>query len=266
MEAALRKVYWSDLTSRDFQGLDPETTLAVLPVAAIEQHGPHLPLATDMAIGEGMIHETLARLPEDLSILVLPMQAIGKSDEHVRLPGTLTLSAETAIRAWTEIGEAVQRAGLRKLVIVNAHGGNVEVMGIVARDLRAGLDMLVVTTHWDRFGVPPGLYPEDEVATGIHGGDVETSLMLHFRPDLVRMDQATDFTPVTLAMREEFAFLRPTGHHAFAWLAEDLHPEGVAGNAAAATAEKGRATAQWRAERFIALLRDVTRFSLDRLA
>ena len=262
----MRRVYWSELTTVDFAALDAETTIAVLPVAAIEQHGPHLPVSTDTAIGEGLIAETLRRLPEDLSILILPTQAIGKSNEHLRSPGTVTLSAETALRAWTEIGESVHRAGLRKLVIINSHGGNVDVIGVVARDLRVRLRMLVVTCSWSRFGLPPGLFGNEEAAVGIHAGDIETSLMLHFRPDLVRMDKAQNFAPTTIGMTNEFALLRPTGFAAFGWIAQDLHPSGAAGDASLATAEKGRATAEFQAGEFIKLLRDVTRFSLDRLA
>ena len=261
-----RTLFWAELPTTGFAALDPAATIAVLPVAAIEQHGPHLPVITDTAIAEGMIAETVRQCPDDLSLLILPIQTIGKSNEHIRSPGTLTFSAETAIRAWTEIGESVHRAGLRKLIIVNAHGGNVEVIGIVARDLRVRLDMLVVPCHWDRFGVPPDLYAPQEVAVGIHGGDVETSLMLHFRPDLVDMTKAQDFAPVTLAMAQDFALLRPTGPLAFAWIAQDLHPAGVAGNAAQASAAKGEATARHRAAGFLTLARDVARFSLDRLA
>jgi creatinine amidohydrolase len=118
----MRKLFWSELTSGEFAALDPQSTIAVLPVAAIEQHGPHLAVSTDTVIAEGMIAEVVKQLPADLSILILPTQAIGKSNEHLRSPGTLTLTAETAIRAWTEIGESVSRAGLRKLVMVNSHG------------------------------------------------------------------------------------------------------------------------------------------------
>lgn len=261
----MRTLFWSELTTLDFAGLDPETTIVVWPIAAIEQHGPHLPVATDTAIADGMIGEVLARLPDDVSILVLPTQAVGKSNEHLASPGTLTLSAQTAISAWTEIGEAVHRAGLRKLVMVNAHGGNVEIIGIVARELRVRLGMLVVACAWRRFGLPAGLYTDEEAAVGIHAGDVETSLMLHFRPDLVRMERAENFAPATIGIAREFKQLRPTGYTAFAWMAQDLHPSGAAGDASLATVEKGRATAAFQADAFVELLRDVTRFSLDRL-
>src|SRR6516162_5423852 len=160
----MRKRIWSELNTNDFVGLDPETTIAVLPIAATEQHGPHLPVATDTAIAEGMIAETLRQLPADLSVLFLPVQAIGKSNEHLRSPGTITLTAETALRSWIEIGEAVHRAGLRKLILVNSHGGNVDVISLGARDLRVRLQMLVGAWRWGRFAQPKGIYTDQELA------------------------------------------------------------------------------------------------------
>jgi creatinine amidohydrolase len=262
----MRKLYWGELTTKEFEGLDPETTVAVLPVAAIEQHGPHLAVSTDTVIANGMIGEVVKRLPDDISILILPTQAIGKSNEHIRSPGTITLTAETALRTWVEVGEAVNRAGLKKLVMINSHGGNVEVIGIVARELRVRLGMLVVASAWRRFGLPPDIFGDQEAAIGIHGGDIETSLMLHFRPDLVRMDKVANFAPTTIGIAKEFAQLRPTGYTAFAWIAQDLHASGAAGDASGASAEKGQLTAEFQAQKFIELLRDVTRFSLSRLA
>nr|WP_246700553.1 creatininase family protein [Variibacter gotjawalensis] len=258
-------MFWGDLTTEDFAGLDPEATIAVLPVAAIEQHGPHLPVSTDTVIADGMIAEVAKRLPDDISALILPTQNIGKSNEHISFAGTVTLSAEAAIRVWTEIGEAVNRAGLRKLVIVNSHGGNVEVMGIVTRELRVRFEILAVSCSWSRLGYPDGLYTDEERAVGIHAGDIETSLMLHFRPDLARMERAENFVPATIAIAKEFEILRPTGYTPFAWLAEDLHPKGALGDATRATAEKGRLTAEHQAEAFIRLLRDMQRFRLSRL-
>ncbi len=142
-----------------------------------------------------MIRETFRQCPADLDALFLPIQCVGKSNEHLRSPGTLTLTAGTALRAWTEIGEAVHRAGLRKLVFVNSHGGNVDLMNIVCRELRVRCGMLAVASSWSRLGSPPGVYTDKERAVGIHGGDAETSLMLHFRPELVKMAQARTSSP-----------------------------------------------------------------------
>jgi creatinine amidohydrolase len=262
----MQKIYWTDLTTKEFETLDPGRTIAVLPIAAVEQHGPHLAVATDMAINQGMLDELAKRLPPELSILILPLQAIGKSNEHLRSPGTLTLTAETALRAWVEIGESVERAGLRKLVIINSHGGNSDLLGVVTRELRIRCAMLAVHTAWSRFGKPEGLYTAAEGVHGIHAGDVETSLMLHFRPDLVRQEKAQNFVSSAQAMEREFAYLRPTGLQAFGWIAQDLNPHGAVGDASLATAEKGRATAEHQVSGFIALLKDVAKFDLARLA
>jgi len=260
------KWFWAELKSSEFAGLDRNSTLAILPVAATEQHGPHLPVMTDTAIAQGMIETVLARLPDDLRPLFLPIQTIGKSNEHLRSPGTITFAAENLIRIWCEIGESVHRAGLRKLVIVNSHGGNAEVIGIVARELRVRLDMLVATTQWRRFGLPDGLYAAFDATHGIHAGDIETSLMLHFRPDLVDMSKAKLFPSQAAAMEKDYRHLRPAGPHGFGWIAQDLNPDGAVGDASLATADKGRLTAEHQADAFIALLHDVARFRLDRLA
>ena len=266
MAQTTTKRFWAELNSSEFRTLDPNVTLAILPVAATEQHGPHLPVMTDTAIMEGMIKTVLARLSDDLRVLFLPIQTIGKSNEHLRSRGTITHSPETLIRGWCEIGESVHRAGLRKLVIVNSHGGNTDVIGIVARELRVRLDLLVATTQWRRFGLPAGLYSPFDTTHGIHAGDIETSLMLHFRPDLVDKSKAKLFPSKAAEMEKDYKHLRPAGQHGFGWIAQDINRDGAVGDASAATAEKGRLTAEHQADAFIALLRDVVRFPLSELA
>lgn len=260
-----RAFFWGDLTSADFQALDQERTIAILPVAAVEQHGPHLPVLTDTVIADGMLDVLRRMLPPELAVLVLPTQSFGKSDEHIFSPGTITLTPQTLISVVTEIGASIARAGLRKLVLMNAHGGNSEVLGIVSRELRVRHQILCVATHWRRFGLPAGLYTPTEEKYGIHAGDIETSLMLYLRPDLVRMDQAKNFVSSGSAMEKEFTHLRPGGPHAFGWIAQDLNPDGAVGDATLATADKGRQTAEHQVAGFIALLRDMTSFSLGRL-
>ena len=148
---------WQDMNTEEFGGPDAERWIAVLPVGAIEQHGPHLPLCVDACINQGILARALELLPEQVPVTVLPPIPVGKSNEHIAFPGTLTLSADTLIRLWTELGEAVARAGVRKLVLFNSHGGQPQVMDIVARDLRVRLGMLAVAYSWDAAGVPPGL-------------------------------------------------------------------------------------------------------------
>ncbi|WP_349236302.1 creatininase family protein [Bosea sp. AAP35] len=258
--------FWGDLKTTDFVGLSAEHTVAVLPLAAIEQHGPHLPVSVDTTIMNAMLAEAMPLVPEDLDVLVLPTQAVCKSNEHLHSPGTLTLSWKSATQSWIEIGESVRRAGIQKLVILTSHGGNIDPMKVVARELRVRHGMLAVTTAWRAFGLPPGLFADLDANHGIHAGDIETSLMLHFRPDLVDMRQAAAFNPLTVEMAaEDYTWLRPTGLHAMAWMAQDVHPSGAAGDASLASAEKGKATAALQAKGFVELLADVARFPLERL-
>jgi creatinine amidohydrolase len=261
-EAPKRRLRWAEYRASEFGAIDADATIAILPLAAVEQHGPHLPVGTDAMIAEGMLMTAAAMLPADTDVRGLPIQAVGKSNEHLYAPGTLTLPAAVAIEVWSELGLSVSRAGVRKLVFVNSHGGNEEIMGIVARELRVRANMLVVKTSWTRFGHPEGMFSEVERRRGIHGGEVETSLMLHFRPDLVDMTKAQDFSSLAARTETEFKHIGPTGTHAFAWIASDLNPHGVVGNASAATAEKGKAVAEHQARGFIDLLKDVRKVSL----
>jgi creatinine amidohydrolase len=258
-----RKIWWGDFTTREFEDIDPEATIAVIPIAATEQHGPHLPVSTDSSIMEGMLETVISILPDDMDIRILPVQCVGKSNEHQHAPGTLTVPATTLIDHWVELGHSIARAGVKKVVLVNSHGGNEEIMGIVARELRVRARMLAVKTSWMRFGFPDGLYSAGELAYGIHGGDVETSLMLHFRADLVAMDKAENFVSAVVRAEMEFDLMRHTGAHAFAWIASDLNASGAVGEAHKATAEKGKLTANHQAEGFVRLIADVRAARLD---
>jgi len=258
------KRYWMEMTWEDFHDGNPEDWIAVLPVAAIEQHGPHLPVGVDTYIAEGYLHRVMEMLPQSLPATFLPVQAIGKSDEHLSFPGTLTLSPETTIRAWTEIGESVHRAGVKKLVIVNSHGGNSPVIDIVAQNLRTRLGLFVVMTSWHRLGYPEGLFSKEEIAHGIHGGEIETSLMLWLKTETVRPDIG-DGKSISTEMEREFDRLRAFRPAGFAWMTQDLNASGVAGNARAATLDKGAAALNHGAKAFVELLVDVQRFDLRRL-
>lgn len=256
---------WTEMSALDFRETDMSRMIAVLPVAAVEQHGPHLPVGVDTQIMRGYLDRVVERLPEDLAVLFLPIQAVGASLEHTAFSGALSLPADVAIRAWTAIGESVARSGCRKLVLLNAHGGNGALLPQIALDLRARLNMLVIAASWSRFGYADDLFSEEEQAHGIHAGEIETSLMLAFRPDLVRMHLADNFRAATQDMEDEFTWLRADRPVGFGWMAQDLSPAGAMGNAAAATAVKGETTADYGATAFIELLRDVKAFDLARL-
>jgi creatinine amidohydrolase len=261
----LPRRYWHEMTTLDFRESETAEWIAVLPVAAIEQHGPHLPVYTDTCIAEGMIRRAIELLPDDLPVTFLPVQPVGKSNEHISSPGTLTSTWETATKLWLDIGDSVYRAGVEKLIVINSHGGNVPMVDIVARELRVRHDMLVVATAWSRLGHPDGIPGTAEAIYGIHGGEVETSLMLHLRPDLVRMDRAQDFRSAQLDFIDEFKHLRGHGPIQFGWKAQDLNPHGAVGNAGLATAEKGQAVLDLQASAFVELCRDVDAFDTARL-
>jgi creatinine amidohydrolase len=262
---ASRSRYWQDLTTKDFAGIDTERTIAVLPVGAVEQHGPHLPVWVDSAINCGIVGRAVPQIPGELSVLVLPMMPVGKSDEHQAFPGTLSLSAETLIRVWTEIGESVHRAGIRKLVLFNSHGGQPQIMDIVARDLRVRLKMFVVPCSWFSLGLPEGLFPPSEVEHGIHGGGIETSMMLHLHSDLVRQAERRKFDSLSIEMAQEFKYLTPEGKIRFGWQTQDLNLFGACGDARDADAERGAVLVDHAARCFVELLGEVDRFPLDAL-
>jgi creatinine amidohydrolase len=261
---ALPKRDWMEMTWQEIAGATARW-IAVLPLAAVEQHGPHLPLGVDSFIADAYLKRARDILPADLPVTFLPIQRIGISTEHLAYAGTLSLSAATAIAAWTELGESLARAGLRKLVLVTSHGGNVAAMELVARDLRARFNMLAVTVGWHRFGYLEKVFSGEEKKHGIHAGDIETSLMLAAMPGTVHMDKAARATPETIKMAQEFKWLgayRPAG---FAWMTQDLNPSGAVGDATLAKADKGEAALSQGAQAFVELLREIDRFDLARL-
>lgn len=256
--------FWADYTARDFAALPRDRLIAVLPVGAIEQHGPHLPLRVDQAILDGILAATLPLLPADLPALILPTLPVGKSDEHSAFPGTLTFSSATLMAMWYDIGDSVARAGVRKLVILNSHGGQIAPMDIVARDLRLRHQMLVVAANWFAMGMPPGLFTPEEERFGIHAGDMETSVMRALHPDLVQMDHARDFRPLVADLGTRHLGLTPAGK--LAWAAQDMHPAGACGNASLATGAKGQQVIDHAARQIVTLLKEVDRMTLDHLS
>ena len=260
-----RKRFWRDFTSAEIAALDRENTIVVLPLAAIEQHGPHLPLSVDTTIIEGLIDRVQQHLAEDAQVVFLPVCQVGKSNEHASFPGTLTLSAETLTRVWMELGDAVAACDLRRLVLFNSHGGQTALLDVVARDLRTRHGMFVAKCSWYQFGLPEGIFDATETRHGIHGGDVETSMMLALAPDLDQMDRAANFVALSAELEAEFPLLMRDDGGLFGWKIEDLNPQCAAGNAARASAAKGHQVLDFAARRFAELLMEVGRFPLARL-
>ncbi|HPW84144.1 MAG TPA: creatininase family protein [Rhodoferax sp.] len=260
--------YWADWSTRDFARAQANgslaQTIAVLPVAATEQHGPHLPLQVDTALVNGVVAASLPHIAHDVPALFLPTQAVGLSPEHAAFPGTLTLKAETVIRLWTEICESVCASGVKKLVLLNSHGGQVGVMDIVARDLRARLGMLVYSVNW--FGLPltgpqgedvNALFSAHEHRFGIHAGEIETSMMLALAPEQVDMAQAQNFASTSEDRAKRFAILGNGKSAKLGWQMQDYNPAGAVGNAAAATADKGHAVLDAAGRALAALLAEI---------
>ncbi len=255
--------YWAHLSTVDFLALDASRTIAVLPVAATEQHGPHLPLSVDTVIVDSVIQAAMPQVAQGLSVLILPTQVIGKSNEHAAFPGTLSFSSETILRVWTEIGDAVATAGIQKLVLFNAHGGQVSVMDLVARDLREKHSMIVVSTNWYTLPLDMSDFSAHELRFGIHAGEVETSMLLAAAPDLVNMKRAENFKSSSEERSQKFAILGNGRSAKFAWQTQDLNLAGAVGNAKAATAKKGAKLIEEAGQKLAQLLGEIHQLPLS---
>jgi creatinine amidohydrolase len=264
--------FWADLKSPDFAALDLARCIAVLPVAAIEQHGPHLPLNVDATLVDGVIAAALPHLPAALPLLFLPTQSIGLSPEHARFAGTLTLKASTVINLWTEIAESVAASGIQKLVLLNSHGGNVGLLDVVARDLRARLGLLVYSVN--SFNLPLNVeggapvadrFSAHEQRFGIHAGEIETSMMLALKPEQVDMAKAQNFHSTSQDRAEKFSILGDGRSAKLGWQMQDYNAHGAVGNAAAATKDKGQALLAAMGRSLAQLLSEIDQLPPDTL-
>lgn len=237
-------------------------TIAILPLGAHEYHGPHLPLETDTLIAEGIATRLRAALRDDLDVFFLDAEPIGYSIEHSDRDGTRSLAFNAAIEGWLDIAENLSANGVRKLILLNAHGGNSPLLTIVATEARVRFRMLCVATSWSRFGVPEGVISPEDKAIDIHGGEIETSVMLALYPELVDVGKAVNFPSRQSEFARDFKHLRAYGPHAFGWMMRDLNADGAAGNAFAATVEKGEALIAHAVNGLVELVEDVARFDL----
>jgi len=263
---ALATHRWAELNTRDFAELDPASTVAVLPLGATEQHGPHLPLSVDTVLVDGVVNAALAYLAATDPVLVLPTQTVGLSTEHTAFAGTLHLSPQTLIQLWCDIGASVARAGVKKLLMFNAHGGNVGLMDVVARELRAQHGLIVYSSSWYNLPIDTdvmGQFSADEHRFGIHAGDIETSMMLALSPASVNMAQAQKFASTSQDRAKHYAVLGNGKSAKFGWHMQDYNPQGAAGNAVAATAAKGEALVQSAGAQLSLLLKELIALPLS---
>ena len=257
MNKGVNKRFWENLTTLDFHKIDLENSLVILPIAAIEQHGPHLPVSVDSKIIDGIVNLLVKKLPKKSKAIFLPTQKFGKSNEHLAFPGTLSLSTETLYSTLLDIGSSVSSSGAKKLLLINSHGGNISVLDTVARELRVRHNLIVFTLNWFSLGVPEELYSKDEINHGIHAGDIETSIMLALDPNNVSMERAKNFIPKTKTIEKESKHIGVNFGAKFGWQIQDLNKFGACGNAKIASVEKGKLTLNFVCKKILEVIKEI---------
>lgn len=238
---------------------DKENVVIIQPIGAVEQHGHHLPLIVDSAVTMGVLGKALSQLSSDIPAYSLPCLYYGKSNEHCHFPGTISLTAQTLLSMIKEIGTSIYNAGFRKLILMNSHGGQPQVIEIIARDLHEqfqDFDVFPLFT-WRVPNITSELLTQRELEFGIHAGDAETSVMLSLLPQQVKMDLAVEEYPDDLP---ENSLLSMEGNLPFAWLTNELSESGVIGDATIATKEKGDRILESLANGWTQVIKDVHRF------
>lgn len=259
--AAWEKHFLPRLTYAEVEAMDKTDALVILPVGAVEQHGSHLPLMTDTLIGEALITRTLERLPETANVWLLPPVSYGKSNEHLDFAGTISLSASTLQSIITDIAASLQRSGFRRLMLFNTHGGNVDLLNLVSREIRVQTGLMVFYVNPHSLDADKDLVTAEEHEYGIHGGDIETSLVLAFKPGWVRMGKLVCEIPAVT----DYKYLTMEGRIRFAWKMSDISRSGIAGDATQATAAKGELMAERIASELALALEEIRHFDIDRI-
>ncbi|MFB2737622.1 creatininase family protein [Umezakia ovalisporum] len=248
------------LTWTDVQAMpDKENVVIIQTVGAIEQHGPHLPLIVDAAISVGVLGEALKKLDARIPAYALPPLYYGKSNEHWHFPGTITLSTETLTAIMMEVGESIYRAGFRKLVLMNSHGGQPQVMQMAARDLHVKYDDFLVFPlfTWRVPHITKELLTPKEATQGMHAGDAETSIILAMLPELVKMDKAVaEYPPEQI----QSTLLSLEGKLPVSWVTRDVSKSGVIGDATTATKEKGHRILESVSDGWVRAIQDIYAF------
>lgn len=250
---------FADLTGPQIAEWVSTRSILVQPLGAVEQHGPHLPLSTDLVIAEAVARAAVDAAAAELDVWLLPSLAYTKSNEHAWSAGTVWLSARTMLSVLEDLGRSLATTGARKLVFVNGHGGNSALVAVANRELRLQFGLMTFLVH--PF-VPPdqgGPSTPSELGMGVHGGADETSLMLHLRPDLVDMGRATANVPAWMAEHRQVRF---GGRVAFGWLSDDFGPDGHIGDPTGATSEEGATLFDMAVDGVVAALHEIARFEL----
>jgi creatinine amidohydrolase len=259
--------WWQSLTTVEAGELEARDPVAILPLASIEQHGPHLPLSTDLDIGLGLLAAAFARLPSDFPAWALPPQAIGCSREHARFPGTLSLESESLVGMIEDVGATLAECGVRRLVLSNSHGGNRHSLDLAGLRLREQHDMLVVKASWFRSPRPEGVeLPESEWVHGLHGGALETAMMMYLEPEAVRSAEVSEWRSLGEELEETLTHVGPEGNVSFSWMVDDLNDSGAVGDASLADARMGERLVSHYAAVLADVIRDARAFPLERLA
>ena len=245
------------LTWKQVDALPRESTLLILPTAAIEQHGHHLPLATDTLINNLLLGKALELVPAVLPIYALPPICYGKSNEHLGYPGTLSVSSSTFMAVIRDLGSSLSAGGFQKLCLFNSHGGNTSLVDVMARDLRAEFGLRTFTLFGSP-GVNFDTVSKQERTYGFHAGEIETAYLLYGTPELVHTDR---YTFNYIARVDTPELLKPEGSSAnFAWLTRDIAPSGVMGDPSNATAENGERWVNEAAAKIAEILAAMYRF------
>ena len=246
---------WTDIDSME----DKENVVIVQPIGALEQHGPHLPIAVDAAISLGVLGKALEKLPPEIPCYALPCLYYGKSNEHWGFPGTITLSANTLISVISEVAQSIYRSGFRKLILMNSHGGQPQIMDIVARDIHQKYQdfSLFPFFTWRVPNIAKELLTPQELEYGIHAGDAETSIILALLPDQGKMSQAVKEYPQGLPAD---SLVSMEGKLPFAWLTKELSKSGVMGDATVASKEKGDRLLASVSDGWVQVIKDVYSF------
>lgn len=257
---AFNRNFLPRLTTLEIENMPKEDVLIILPVGAIEQHGPHMPVYTDTLIGEVMLHEAFEHLPEDAPIWLIPSFSYGKSTEHLECPGTITLSAQTMMMVLQDIAASLARSGFKKLLLFNTHGGNADLLGMMAREIRISTGLSVYRLDPGAVHYSDSFTDEEEKASGIHAGDVETSLVLAASPDWVHPELAVREMP-NFPRSPSFSFRS----RSFAWVMKDISVSGIAGDATKATPERGAAMLKAAGPLLAEALMEIAAFDMESL-